>query len=80
MDGFSLDNDKAMSRGNKILKMEPFDSRLQCCVSCGADHVVDNVWPYLLPLDFVCSYMGRQQDNEDNDSIDNENEEEDDNV
>ena len=41
--------------------------------------MVENVWPYLLPLDFVRSYVGREQDNEDNDNIDNENEE-DDNV
>jgi len=52
-----LDNDndqgETMGGGRKQLKMDPSDFRLQCHVSCGADHVVENVWPFLLPPDFV---------------------------
>ena len=51
----SRDHSKAMSRGRKQLKMDPSDFRLQCRLSCGADHVVENVWPFLLPPDFVRS-------------------------
>ena len=39
--------------------------------------MVENVWPYLLPLDFVRSYVRHEQDNKDNDTIDIENEEDD---
>jgi hypothetical protein len=39
------------------MKMDGTDFRLQCCISCGADHVVENVWPYLLPPAFVHSYV-----------------------
>ena len=53
----SRDHSKAMSRGRKQLKMDPSDFRLQCRLSCGADHVVENVWPFLLPPDFVRSYV-----------------------
>ena len=53
----SRDHSKAMSRGKKQLKMDPSDFRLQCRVSCGADHVVENVWPFLLPPEFVRSYV-----------------------
>jgi hypothetical protein len=47
----------AMGEGNKIMKMDQSDFRLQCRISCGADHVIENVLPYLLPPDFVRSYV-----------------------
>jgi hypothetical protein len=39
------------------MKMDGTDFRLQWCISCGAYHVVENVWPYLLPPAFVRSYV-----------------------
>jgi hypothetical protein len=52
-----IDNDQGetMGGGNKKLKLDQSEVRLQCRISCGADHVVENVWPYLLPPDFVRS-------------------------
>ena len=47
------DDSKAGGRGNKKIKIDLSEFRLQCRVSCGADHVVENVWPYSLPPDFV---------------------------
>ncbi len=53
-----IDNDsKAGGRGNKKIKIDLSEFRLQCRVSCGADHVVENVWPYLLPPDFVRAFQ-----------------------
>jgi hypothetical protein len=34
---------------NKKLKMDESEFRLQCRISCGADHIIENVLPYLLP-------------------------------
>ena len=51
----SLDYGKAMGEGNKKLKIDLSDFRLQCRISCGADHVVENVWPYLQPSDYLRS-------------------------
>jgi hypothetical protein len=48
-----MDQDEAMGGGNKKKKMDTLDFRLQCRISCGADNVVGNVWPFLLPPDFV---------------------------
>ena len=52
------DNDQGETLGgsNKKLKIHESDFRLQCRISCGADHVVENVWPYLLPNDYVRTY------------------------
>jgi hypothetical protein len=33
------------------------DNRLECRTSCGADFVIEHVLPYLLPLNFVRSYI-----------------------
>jgi hypothetical protein len=33
------------------------DNRLQCRISCGAEYVIENVLPYLLPPNFVRSYI-----------------------
>jgi hypothetical protein len=53
----SKDCGRATGGSNKKMKMDGTDFRLQCRISCGADHVVENVWPYLLPSDFVRSYV-----------------------
>jgi hypothetical protein len=33
------------------------NNRLQCRISCGAEYVIENVLPYLQPLNFVRSYV-----------------------
>jgi hypothetical protein len=33
------------------------DNMLECRTNCGADFVIENVLPYLLPSDFVRSYV-----------------------
>ena len=59
------DDGDTMGECNKKLKMDRSDFRLNCRISCGADHVVENVLPYLLPQDFVRSYVN---DNDDRDA------------
>jgi len=61
----SKDDGDTMGECNKKLKMDRSDFRLNCRISCGADHVVENVLPYLLPQDFVRSYVN---DNDDRDA------------
>jgi hypothetical protein len=48
-----IDQGEAMEGSNMKMKMYTSDVRMQCRISCGADHVVANVWPYLMPPDFV---------------------------
>jgi hypothetical protein len=38
---------------------DPSEFRLQCRISCGADHVIENVFPYLLPPDYDVSSANR---------------------
>jgi hypothetical protein len=60
------DDSKEGGRGNKKIKIDLSEFRLQCRVSCGSDHVVENVWPYSLPPDFVRSYVySDEEENED---------------
>jgi hypothetical protein len=59
IDDASVDCSKVMGSGNKKMKMDSSDFRLQCRVSCGADHVLENVFPYLLPPDYVRAHGGR---------------------
>jgi hypothetical protein len=47
IDASSTDNSVAME----------VDNRLQCRISCGAEYVIENVLPYLLPPNFVRSYV-----------------------
>jgi hypothetical protein len=84
----SLDLGKVIGGGNKKFKVDQSDFRLQCRVSCGADHVVENVWPYLLPPDFVRSQIDDDDDDndddndnveDDDDSFDNDSDEDEDN-
>jgi hypothetical protein len=50
------------------------NNRLECRANCGDDFVIENVWPYLLPSDFVRSYVyiyivrSSVRDEEDSDS------------
>jgi hypothetical protein len=53
----SLDNGKTMVGGNKKMKFDVKEFRLESRISCGANHVVENVWPYLLPPDFVRAFQ-----------------------
>jgi len=46
-----------MGNCNKKLRIDQSEFRLQCRISCGADHVVQNVLPYLLPDDFERSHL-----------------------
>jgi len=73
MDNSILEQGDAIGRGNKKMKFDQSDFRLQCRVSCGADHVVENVWPYLLPNDYVRAYV-YSTDEEDDDNSDSDNE------
>jgi hypothetical protein len=67
-----LDQGETIGGGNKRMKMDPSDFRLHCRISCGADHVVENVWPYLLPPDYVRSYVPDEDDNDENGSDDDD--------
>jgi hypothetical protein len=53
MDDVITEQVQSMCGSNKKMKIDISELRLQCRVSCGADHVVENVWPFLLPQDFV---------------------------
>jgi hypothetical protein len=75
-----MDNDsKAGGRGNKKMTCDQSDFRLQCRISCGADHVVENVWPYSLPPDFVRSYVyvNDEDDEDETEDVDDNTGEED---
>ena len=63
----SIDHGKAMSGGNTKLKIDPSEFRLQCRISCAADHVIENVLPYLLS-DYMRSHV---PDNNENGNDDN---------
>jgi hypothetical protein len=54
------------------------NNRLECRTNCGADFVIENVLPYLLPSDFVRSYV-YISDEEDSDSSSNNNNEDNEN-
>jgi hypothetical protein len=56
----SNDDGVAMGDCNKKMKMDRSDFRLNCRISCGADHVVENLLPYLLPPDFVRSTLNEE--------------------
>ena len=74
---FKLGSWQVIGGGNEKLMVDQSDLRLQCRVSCGADHVIENVWPFLMPPDFVRSYVSDDYEDEDSDSFDNENDEDD---
>jgi hypothetical protein len=51
----SKDLCETMGGGNKKIKRDGAEFRLQCRISCGANIVIKNVWPYLLPSKYVHS-------------------------
>jgi hypothetical protein len=51
----SKDLCETMGGGNKKIKRDGEEFRLQCRISCGANIVIKNVWPYLLPSKCVHS-------------------------
>jgi hypothetical protein len=67
IDASNIDNGVAMGDVN----------RLECRTNCGADFVIENVLPYLLPPNFVRSYV-YISDEEESDSSNNNNEDDDD--
>ena len=75
----SLDDGKTMVGGNKKMKIDQPEFRKLCRISCGADHVIENAWQYLLPSDFIRSYVDVDEDEEDDDedSIDNNDDDDD---
>jgi hypothetical protein len=36
----------------KLGEVMSVGNRLECRISCGAEHVIENVFPYLLPPDY----------------------------
>ena len=56
------------------------NNRLECRTNCGADFVIENVLPYLLPSDFVCSLPSdfvihnddNNNDEDEDDELDND--------
>jgi hypothetical protein len=76
----SKDLCETMGGGNKKIKRDGPEFRLQCRISCGADHVVESVWPYLLPSDYVRAYVysSDEEDDDNADSDDNTGEEDND--
>jgi hypothetical protein len=65
----------AMSGGNTKIKRDNMEFKLQCRISCGADHVIQNVLPYMcLPILSVPRSMSDEDDNNfDSESDDNNN-------
>jgi len=67
IDASTIDNGDAMGDNN----------RLECRTNCGADFVIENVLPYLMPSDFVRSYSNEEDsdrsyfDSDDDDELDN---------
>jgi hypothetical protein len=51
----SKDLCETMGGDNEKIKRDGAEFRLQCRISCGANIVIKNMWPYLLPSDFVRS-------------------------
>jgi hypothetical protein len=72
-------NIDASNEGNGVAMGD--DNRLECRTNCGADFVIENVWPYLLPSDFVCSYVYvRNEEDSDSSNSDEDDEDDDDEL
>ena len=67
-----------MDTSNKKRKIDLSDFRLHCRISCGADQVVENVLPYLLPSDFVRSHFNGDSSDDDDDNDDDDVDDDDD--
>ena len=76
IDDSNFDQGKTTGRGNKKMKMDPSEFRLKCRISCGADHVIENVLPCILPPYYVRSYVDasddEDEDDDENDDDDND--------
>jgi hypothetical protein len=79
IDASNTDQGATMGGGNKKLKFDQSDFRQQCRITCGADHVVKNALPYLLPPDYVRSSVMFIDDSEDDDVNDDNDDDGDDN-
>ena len=49
----SPDKVKGGGHNNTKLKMDALDFRMKCCIICGADHVIENILPYLLTFNMI---------------------------
>ena len=78
MDDSSFGQGETVGGGNKKMKMDESNFRLQCRINCGADHVVENVWPYLLPQAFVYSNFNEDNSDEEEDDEDDDDDDDDD--
>jgi hypothetical protein len=76
----TMDDGETMDTSNKKRKIDLSDFRLQCRISCGADQVVENVLPYLLPSDFVRSHFNGDSSDDDDDDDDDVDDDDDDDV
>lgn len=72
IDASNTDQGATMDGGNKKLKFDQSCVRQQCRISCGADHVVENNWPYILPPDYVRSHIAEDSDVDDDDDDDDD--------
>ena len=72
MDDSRLDHGETTGGGNKKMKIDQSDFRLHCRINCGANHVVENVLPYLLPLDFMDNVDEELDDNSNDDEEEEE--------
>ena len=68
----SLDDGKTIGGGTKKMKMDESEFRLQCRISCGADAVIKNELPYLLPPYFELSYVDEDSSDDDDDEEDDD--------
>jgi hypothetical protein len=71
IDASNIDNGVAMGD----------DNRLECRTNCGADFVIENVLPYLLPPNFVRSYVYicNEEDSDSSNNNDDDDDDDDDN-
>ncbi len=76
MNDSRLDHGETTGGGNKKMKIDQSDFRLHCRINCGANHVVENVLPYLLPLNFMDNVEEELDDNSNDDNDDNSNDDE----
>jgi hypothetical protein len=54
------------------------DNRLQCCISCGAEYVIENVLPIFFCLPVLCVPTSTSHNEEDSDSSNSDDDDDDD--
>jgi hypothetical protein len=72
------DHGYIMVGGSKKMTVDLSDLRQQCRISCGADYVIENVLPFLLPPDFVRTFVHIEDDDDNDDDEDDDDDDEDD--